>query len=132
MDPTRLVVIFYLVATLVVGMFLDHLLGQVWARFGWPDPLLIEGSDWHLSSTIGAVLAVAGAIAAWVHPKTKQLSLDVAKELMLVTWPSLPETRMATFAVLAASLVAAVILFGIDTAAYKLMVDWIPVFWGKL
>ena len=35
-------------------------------------------------------------------------------------------------AVVVASLVAAVILFGIDTLAYKMMVDWLPAVWGKL
>jgi len=30
------------------------------------------------------------------------------------------------------SLVSAVILYGIDTLAYKLMVDWLPALWGKL
>ena len=37
-----------------------------------------------------------------------------------------------TFAVVVASLVAAVLLFFIDTVAYKLMVDWLPAVWGKL
>ena len=31
-----------------------------------------------------------------------------------------------------ASLVAAVLLFGIDTLGYKLMVEWLPALWGKL
>ena len=35
-------------------------------------------------------------------------------------------------AVIVASLVAAIILFGIDTLAYKLMVEWLPAMWGKL
>jgi preprotein translocase subunit SecE len=132
MDPTRLVVIFYLVTTLVVALFLDHLLGQVWARFGWPDPTLIEGSDWKATTVLGGALALGGAIGCYVHPRTKALSLEVAGELMKVTWPSLDETRIATLAVVVASLVAAFILFGIDTVSYKMMVDWIPVLWGKL
>ena len=28
--------------------------------------------------------------------------------------------------------IAAVVLFFIDTLAYKLMVDWLPYIWGKL
>jgi preprotein translocase subunit SecE len=35
-------------------------------------------------------------------------------------------------AVVVASLVAAGVLFGIDTLAYKMMVDWLPTLWGKL
>jgi preprotein translocase subunit SecE len=51
---------------------------------------------------------------------------------MKVTWPSWDETRVATVAVIVASAVAAVVLFGIDTVAAKLMVDWLPALWGKL
>jgi hypothetical protein len=29
-------------------------------------------------------------------------------------------------------LVAAVILFGMDTLSYKLMVEWLPKLWGSL
>jgi preprotein translocase subunit SecE len=51
---------------------------------------------------------------------------------MKVTWPSWLETRTSTVAVIVASLVAAVILFFIDTIAYKMMVEWLPAVWGKL
>ena len=51
-DPKRLVVIFYLVAGVVLMLFLDHVLSLVWARFGWSDPELIEGLQWKLSSVI--------------------------------------------------------------------------------
>ena len=61
-----------------------------------------------------------------------RLSLEVANELMRVTWPSWEETRVSTFAVVVASVVAALVLFGIDTLSYKLMVDWLPTVWGKL
>ena len=53
----------------------------------------------------------------------------IATELMRVTWPSWEETRVSTFAVVIASVVAAVILFGIDTFSYKVMVDWLPALW---
>jgi len=49
-----------------------------------------------------------------------------------VTWPSWAETRVSTIAVVIASLSAAVILFGIDTLAYKIMVNWLPALWGRL
>ena len=35
-------------------------------------------------------------------------------------------------AVVVASLVAAIILFGIDSLAYKIMVSWLPALWGRL
>jgi preprotein translocase subunit SecE len=60
------------------------------------------------------------------------VAIDIASELMKVTWPSWSETRASTVAVIVASLVAAAVLFFIDTIAYKLMVEWLPAVWGKL
>jgi preprotein translocase subunit SecE len=132
MDPKRLVVIFYLAAGVVLLLFLDHLLSMVWARFGWPDRELIEGLQWKLSSVVGVAISVGAVIFCYLHPEIRRLSIDVATELMKVTWPSWAETRVSTIAVVVASAVAAAILFGIDTLAYKVMVDWLPALWGKL
>jgi len=132
MDPKRLVVIFLLLAGIVTGLFLEHVLGLIWARFGWNDPVLIEGVDWRVSTLVGYLLAVGLAAFMWFHPKTHTLGTEVASELMKVTWPTWPETRTSTMAVIIASVVAAVILFCIDTIAYNMMVEWLPAVWGKL
>lgn len=132
MDPKRLVVIFLLLAGIVSGLFLEHILGMVWARFGWGDPILVEGVDWQVSTLVGYLLSLGLALLAWFHPKAHAVAIDIANELMKVTWPSWMETRTSTVAVIVASLVAAVVLFFIDTIAYKLMVEWLPAVWGKL
>ncbi|WP_224248661.1 preprotein translocase subunit SecE [Hyalangium gracile] len=132
MDPKRLVVIFLLLAGIVTALFLEHVLGLLWARFGWGDPSLVEGVDWQVSSLVGYLLAVGLAAFVWFNPKAHAVSIDIASELMKVTWPSWPETRTSTVAVIVASVVAAVILFCIDSIAYKLMVEWLPAVWGKL
>jgi len=132
MDPKRLVVIFLLLAGIVTGLFLEHVLGLIWARFGWNDPVLIEGVDWRVSTLVGYLLAVGLAAFMWFNPKTHALGTEVASELMKVTWPTWPETRTSTMAVIIASFVAAVILFCIDTIAYNMMVEWLPAVWGKL
>lgn len=132
MDPKRLVVIFLLLAGIVTGLFFEHILGLLWARFGWGDPILIEGVDWQVSTLVGYLLALGLALFIWFNPRIHAVSVDVASELMKVTWPSWLETRTSTVAVIVASLVAAVILFFIDTIAYKMMVEWLPAVWGKL
>ncbi len=132
MDPKRLVVIFYLIAGLIFALFLEHVCGLIWARAGWSDPTVIEGVDWQVSTLVGFLLAAGLVVAAYAHPKTHGLSLEVASELMKVTWPSWAETKASTVAVIVASVVAAVLLFFIDTLAYNLMVEWIPAIWGKL
>jgi preprotein translocase subunit SecE len=132
MDPKRLVVIFLLLAGLVSGLFLEHVLGLIWARFGWGDPVLVEGVGWRVSSLVGYLLAAGLALFAWFNPKSHAVGIDIASELMKVTWPTWPETRTSTVAVVIASVVAAVILFCIDTIAYNMMVEWLPAVWGKL
>ena len=74
------------------------------------------------------VVAGAGAYC-WVNARIHALALETATELMRVTWPSWHETRVSTTAVVVASLIAAVVLFGIDTLSYKLMVEWLPFIW---
>ncbi|WP_044186080.1 preprotein translocase subunit SecE [Hyalangium minutum] len=132
MDPKRLVVIFLLLAGIVTALFFEHVLGLIWARFGWGDPILVEGVDWQVSTLVGYLLALGLALLVWFQPKAHAVSIDIASELMKVTWPSWSETRASTVAVIVASVVAAIILFFIDTIAYKLMVDWLPAVWGKL
>jgi preprotein translocase subunit SecE len=131
-DPKRLVVIFYLVAGVVLMLFLDHVLSLTWARFGWSDPELVEGLQWKLSSVIAILLSVGAVAFGYLHPEVRRLSIEVATELMKVTWPSWHEVRVSTAAVVVASGVASILLFAIDTLAYKVMVDWLPALWGKL
>jgi preprotein translocase subunit SecE len=132
MDPKRLVVIAYIVFGFIIVMFLDHVLEMILARFGVSNAILIEGPDWRISTLIAGVATLGGFGYAWFNEKSRNASVEVATELMRVTWPSWEETRISTFAVVIASLVAALILFGIDTLSYTVMVDWLPKVWEKL
>jgi preprotein translocase subunit SecE len=132
MDPTRLVVISYLVFALILSLFFDHLLELLFAKVGVRNPEVIDGLGWHVTTVLGVLLAFGGAVGSWMNPKSKAISLEVATELMRVTWPSWEETRVSTLAVVVASVIAAALLFGIDSLSYKLMVDWLPALWGKL
>ncbi len=141
MDPKRLVVVGYLVFGIVILMFLSHgfiggtqpgILEALAARFSVPNPKLGEGLDFKVTDLIALVLVVGGGFFAWTNAKSHAVSLEVANELMRVTWPSWDETKLSTLAVVVASLVAAIVLFGIDSLSYKLMIDWLPTLWGKL
>ena len=93
MDPKRLVVIFFLIAGLIFAFFLEHVLGLVWARAGWSDPVIVDGLDWTVSTLLGFLVAAGLVVGAYVHPKSHAVSLDVAAELMKVTWPTWEETK---------------------------------------
>ncbi|MCC6333273.1 MAG: preprotein translocase subunit SecE [Myxococcales bacterium] len=133
MDRQRLVVISYLVFGIILTLFLGHLVELAMGAVGVKNAQVVEGlSELKLANLIGFALTVGLAIYAWTSPKVKALSNEVAEELMRVTWPSWDETRTSTVAVVVASLVAAFILFGMDSLSYKLMVDWLPRIWNAV
>ena len=108
-DPKRLVVIFYVVAAIVLGLFLEQILGLVLA-YARIDPPALLGEDWTLATLVAYAAAAAIALVAWKNERAHRVSFEVASELNKVTWPSLRETRAATVAVVVATFIAAIIL----------------------
>jgi preprotein translocase subunit SecE len=108
-DPKRLVAIFYVGAAVFLGIFLEKVLGIVFAYSRWND-FPVFGDDWTITTVVGYAIAAAAAVAAWRTPKSRTVSLEVAQELKKVTWPTLRETRAATVAVVVATFVAAALL----------------------
>lgn len=132
MDPRRLVVVSYLVFGLILTLFLGRLIEMLMAQVSITNAEIITGTAIKVADLTGFVITAGLAIYAWTNPKVKSLSMEVATELMRVTWPSWEDVRVSTIAVVVASLVAAVILFGMDTLSYNLMVKWLPAVWGSL
>ena len=132
MDPRRLVVVSYLVFGLILTLFLGRVIELLMGRIGLGNPEIISGTGIKLADVLGFVITVGSAAYAWTNPRIKQLSLEVATELMRVTWPSWEDVRVSTIAVVVASVVAAILLFGMDTLSYNLMVKWLPAIWGSL
>ena len=108
-DPKRMVVIFFVLAALALGVFLEKILALVFTYARWNDPAIF-GEDWSLTTVLGFVVAAAAAVVAWRIPRTQIVSLEVASELKKVTWPTMRETRAATVAVVIATFTAAIIL----------------------
>ena len=108
-DPKRMVGIFFVLAALALGFFLESLLGVLFTYARWSDPEIF-GEKWTITTVIGFAVAALGAVVAWRAPRAQTVSLEVAAELKKVTWPTLRETRAATVAVLVATAIAAVIL----------------------
>ncbi len=132
MDPKRLVVISYLVFGLIIALFLGNMFELGFVQLGVANKKVIEGLDFSWAFVLGGALTIGVAVWAWTNPRVHTLSNEVASELMRVTWPSFEETRVSTLAVIVASLVAAIVLFGIDTLALKVMVDWVPYLLGAI
>ena len=107
-QPKRIVALFYALAALAVGMFLEKVLEISFGAAGINDFTVV--GDWTLSTVLGFVLAVGAAVVIWRVPRTQRISMEIALELRRVTWPSMRETRASTIAVVIASFVAAAIL----------------------
>ncbi len=107
-QPKRIVAIFYVLAAIAVGVFLEKVLALVFS-YARVNDFAIFG-DWSLSTAVGFAIAVTAAIVVWRIPKTQTVSLEIALELRRVTWPSVRETRAATVAVVVATFIAALIL----------------------
>ncbi|WP_242346714.1 preprotein translocase subunit SecE [Anaeromyxobacter terrae] len=107
-QPKRIVVIFYVLAAIAVGVFFERIFSLAFSYARVNDFAVL--GDWTLSTVVGFALAIALAVGLWRYPKTQQVSFEIALELRRVTWPSLRETRAATVAVIVASAIAAVVL----------------------
>ena len=107
-QPKRIVAIAYVLAALVLGVFLEKVTALVFGYVRVNDFEVFSG--WSLSTFIGYGVAAVAAVVGWRVPRTQTVSLEVALELRRVTWPSVRETRAATVAVIVASAIAAVIL----------------------
>jgi len=105
-DPKRIVAIFYFFAAVVVGIFLEKILGIVFSYARLNDTALL-GDEWTLTTVLGYVIAAALAVLAWRSPRVNAVSMQVAQELELVSWPNLRETRASTVAVVVFTFVAA-------------------------
>ncbi len=118
----RIVGIAYVVAALVVGVFLSRVFQAsfVWGSVNDFDILGLT----NLSGALGYGIATVVAILVWRVPRTRQVSLDIALELGRVTWPTMRETRAATVAVIIASLVAALIL-GLFDIGWAAIANWV-------
>ena len=103
--------IFYILAAIVLGVFLEKVtaIALSYARFN-DRQVIFDLTVSDLAGYASYAVAGAAALVTWRNPRTRELSLEVAAELKKVTWPSLRETRASTVAVVLATFVAAVIL----------------------
>lgn len=102
----------------------SQLAATVMAAVGVTDEELFGGLT--LSTILGVALGLAAGVVAWMNARVQEVGQEVAGELRKVTWPTWPEIRAATVAVVVFSVVAAVIFGLYDFLASKVMIEWIP------
>jgi preprotein translocase subunit SecE len=112
MNTQRILLLSYLVIGVLLALVIEHLLGGAVSGLRGMDFLSrsVWGTEMFWSLMIGIVVSVAAGVFCWNSPRVKVPATQVVEELQRVTWPSWAETRASTIAVIAASLVCAVLL----------------------
>lgn len=108
-ESKRIVAIFYFFAAVVVGIFLEKVLGIVFS-YARINDTGVFGDDWTVTTVLGYGIAAVLAVLAWRSPRVNGVSMQVAQELERVSWPNLRETRASTVAVVVFTFVAAFML----------------------
>jgi|SRR5437764_4373074 len=125
MTNTRIVAVGLIALAILTGLFLEHVLWEAFraipATHFMTNPLWGD-SGWTPSSLVGLAIAFVAAAYVWFTPKTRDVSHDIVSELRKVSWPSFPETRAATIAVIVASVIAALLL-GVFDIFWQFLTD---------
>ena len=113
MTNARWVAITYFLLAVLTGLFLEHVLGSIWAAVGWND-IPIVGDAWTLTTFIGFGISFGATILIVMNRTARTVSLEVVQEMRRVTWPSRHDTQSSTIAVLVTTVILALLLGGMD------------------
>ena len=125
MSNTRMVALFWVGATIVVGIFFQNVLADfVFHALHLNNPTVLF--DWSLTFVLGYAMAIAVAIGTWMNPRIRELAFECAQELSKTSWPTRSEVQSQTVAVLAATAICAGILGVFDALGSRVMTGWLP------
>lgn len=115
-EVKRYVNLAYIIAAIVMSWFFMNFAAWVLSVAHVNDTRLM-GEHVTYSTIAGLVLGIIAAILLWRSPKIYEGSLNVAREMKKVTWPTGDETKYAMKVVIATALIVAAILFAFDFVA---------------
>jgi preprotein translocase subunit SecE len=112
----RYVHIAFAVIGLILAFFLSNILSWVGGRVGWSYTMI--GFDfWSIAAVFVAFFV---AYMLWRSPTVFGFAEEVADEVKKVTWPTIEETRSATWVV-----IAMVAIFSVALGIYDFLVHGI-------
>ncbi len=112
-DLRRWVNLSLIFAGMIVWWLAANIAATVLDLVGFVDFRII-GEYVTLSTAIGGVIGFIAMVALWNYRKLYEGLLNVAREMMKVTWPTADETKYATKTVFVATLITAAILSVFD------------------
>jgi len=121
MKNSNIVAISFFAFAVLLGFFLEQVVRFVWRYTGWADAELL-GPEWTVTTLIAFGVAFVAVLATWMNAGAREYTFEVASEIKKVTWPSMDETKAATWAVIAVSVVVAGVL-GVFDFFWKAVTD---------
>lgn len=112
MSTQRILLLSYLIIGVLLGLVLEQgfsALGGI-GGLAFLNRSLFGLEGWTIATLLGFAVALGAVLYAWRNPRVSTLATEVVEELRRVTWPTMAETRTATYAVIIATLVCAVML----------------------
>jgi len=127
MSNQRMVTLFWVGATIVVGLFFQNVLTDFVFHFlHLNNPTVLF--DWSLTFVLGNALAIGVGVGTYLQPRIRELAFEVAAELGKTSWPTRNEVQTQTVAVLVTAAVCAGILGIFDLVGSKVMTGYLPDF----
>ncbi len=114
MGVARYVNMAFVAVGLLGWIIFAELFGFILSLFGAGANMPLIGVNFRLADLIGLIAAAALAIGLRRNEKVSTYALEVGNELSKVTWPSWPETKLATVVVIITTVVIALILGAFD------------------
>lgn len=103
----RWIILSYGVSALIAVYLVSKMAIGVMDLAGFEDPL---AGVIPITTLIGLLCGVGVFVGLLKHPRATDFGLDVVKEIRKVTWPSVVETRAATFVVIILVIIISFIL----------------------
>lgn len=112
MSTQRILLLGYLVLGLVLALVLEQAVGALGGigALAFLNRSLFGLEGWNVATLIGFAVALGVGLFCWKDARVRGPAVQVVEELQRVTWPTMAETRTATYAVIVASLLCAVVL----------------------
>lgn len=123
LGATRYVMAGFFAASIAIAYVLGRTLAAIWARLSearWFQTNMAaltrvgEEERAELTTVIGAIIAIGGAVYAYRRSDVRQWTDDVASELSKVSWPDKGEVTTSTVIVIVCSAFATVYLALLD------------------
>lgn len=112
MSTQRLLLLSYLVLGVILALVLEQAIVALggFSALAFLNRSLFGLEGWNIATIVAFAIALGVGVFCWRDPRVKGPATEVVEELQRVSWPTLAETRTATYAVIVASFVCAILL----------------------